>query len=493
MTIGSIVVFVENRLQSGFTYAQLERATGFSLAHLRALFARHMGQSLTRYVLSRRIAHAAFDLIHTDQSILFTAQKYGFACPDTFTRAFRRVTGFAPRVFRKQRRAPGRRRLCAGVYGVSERMNMKNIEKPAAATGETVLYGVPKVGYGVYGCTPLPICLKAAANYLGEDIGYDYAMVSCGAAFRLAWDETGWNGGNVDVMLAFDDPAAPFRYGIEALGRRFSLLSRQNRMTRSDPDKYAGFAGAAAKEDFSAFIRSQIDRGYPCLALGVIGPSEACLVTGYRNGGDTLLGWNFFQDSPEFSSRVSFDESGYFITDAWWDNEDTIAVMSMGEKETQPLTLTKLTDIAVAALTPRRCGKYAKGLAAYDAWKRAITDNSQFPREPVLPLLAERLMCQGDAMDCLADGRENAGKYFAALAEKQPGQPLLRDIAEYFKETARCVFRMYDILGGFERNEAQLLALAQPEVRRDLAHLIDRCKASDEKALAYLQALAKTL
>ena len=37
----------------------------------------------------------------------------------------------------------------------------------------TVLYGVPKVEWGTYGgSTPYPICLKACADYLGEDLDY---------------------------------------------------------------------------------------------------------------------------------------------------------------------------------------------------------------------------------------------------------------------------------------------------------------------------------
>jgi len=46
------------------------------------------------------------------------AEKYGFNNPDTFTRAFRRVTGFTPSAFRKMKIHIGRIKLCAGVYGV---------------------------------------------------------------------------------------------------------------------------------------------------------------------------------------------------------------------------------------------------------------------------------------------------------------------------------------------------------------------------------------
>ena len=98
LVIWSIVVFIENRVQSGFEYSELEKATGFSLSHIRSLFAKLTGKPLARYILSRRIAHAAFDIIHSEESILNISVKYGFNNPDTFTRAFHRVTGFTPRI-----------------------------------------------------------------------------------------------------------------------------------------------------------------------------------------------------------------------------------------------------------------------------------------------------------------------------------------------------------------------------------------------------------
>lgn len=492
-TIEAIVVFVENRLQSGFTYLEIEKATGFSISHIRAIFVKYTGMSLSRYILSRRIAHAAFELVHSNQSILGIATKYGFNNPDTFTRGFKRYTGVTPQDFRKQKRTVGSIKLCAGVYGVSERMGQMENERKDI-TESTILYGVPKVGYGVYGgCTPFPICLKAVANYLGEDVDYDYAMASSGAAFRLVWDETCWNCGNVDIMLAFDDSIMAFKSGIEALGREFKILGRENKLTHSDPAKFSSFESSASKEEFIKFIKTQIDKGYPCIALGIIGPPEACIITGYRDDGKTLLGWNFFQDNTEVAASVNVDDSGYFICDSWWENEETIAVMSMGEKVSSPMTLKQLVYNAITVLSGRRFGVYAKGIRAYDAWKNAITDERQFPKDPILPLLVERLMCQGDAMDCLADGRHNAKICFQKLAVQNPQQQLLEEIASKFDIVAQNAFKMYEILGGWQRNEKQLQALAKPEKRQSIAKLIDNCKVADEQALRLLQNLQKLL
>lgn len=118
LTIWSVVVFVENRIQEKIDYAELEKETGFSLAHIRDVFASKTGVSLSRYILTRKITNAAFEILHSQQSILEIAMKFGFSNHDTFTRAFKRVTGLTPLEFKKQRPAMGRMKLCSGVYGV---------------------------------------------------------------------------------------------------------------------------------------------------------------------------------------------------------------------------------------------------------------------------------------------------------------------------------------------------------------------------------------
>jgi len=341
----------------------------------------------------------------------------------------------------------------------------------------TVLYGVPKVSYETYGCTPFPMCLKACANYLGRDLDYDYVMAASGAAFRLVWDTTSWNGGNVDVIFTYDDPVKIYQTGMNAIGCKYNLLGR---------------TAKSKKEDFIQFIKEQIDSGFPCIALGIIGPPEACIITGYRDNGRTLLGWNFFQDYPENGSCVKTDESGYFITDKWWENTDTKAVMSTSQGSDETITFKNIVENAAAALEGRTNGKYAKGIYAYDAWKKAILNDSEFSESVIMPLLVEKLMCQGDAMDCLADGRKNASIFFSKAADhitEHSGQ--IKLLAEHFEEAAASAFKMADVLGGWERGEQQMRNLVNPRTRKQLAVLIDEAKNSDLKALEILKELSR--
>ena len=48
-----------------------------------------------------------------------------------------------------------------------------------------ILYNVPKVAYGIDGCTPFPLCIESCAKYLNVPISYAQAMVESGAAFRM--------------------------------------------------------------------------------------------------------------------------------------------------------------------------------------------------------------------------------------------------------------------------------------------------------------------
>ena len=478
--IRAVIVFVENNLETEKDYGELEKSIGFSLSHIRSVFAKSTGQSLSKYILSRKIAKAAFDIVHTGDSILDISIRYSFNNPDTFTRAFSRCTGFTPQQFRKERPTVGRTKLYDSIYGVSERIDSMNNEIKKTADS-TVLYGVPKARYGAYGgCTPYPICVKSVANYLGDDIDYSDIMVISGTAFRLTWDVTGWFGGNVDICFTFDEYDTPYRLAVEGLGRKFNGTPR----TDDSPEH---------KQEFIALIKKNIDAGIPCIAMGIIGPPEACIITGYRDDGNTLLGWNMFQDRPEFTgSDVTIDESGYFVTSAWWENGFE-QIVTLSEEIKERLPLKKILGNAIEVLSGRQKDQFAKGILAYDAWKKAIVDDSQFPENAVTPLLVERLMCQGDAMDCIADGRGNAKIFFEKLAVKHPEQALYGDLAKQFGIVFSGIEEMCKCLGGWDRSEVQLNKLADRNVRQEICRQIELCKSADEKALDLMKELYSVL
>ena len=292
--IQSVVSYVENRSKTGLDPKRLETAMGVSYAHLRAVFRERTSIPLGRYALSRRVSNAAFKMVHGSSSILDLALEYGFGNHDSFTRAFKRMTGLTPSQFRAQGGTVGRTKLTGGIYGPSiqgpetvclpplRTEDMMNGKEMKRENGSCILYGVPKVAYRYEECTPFPSCLKACLNYMGQELSYAWLMAASGAAFRLRWNTRCWDGGNVDIMMIYDSPTEAFERSFRAAGRSHRFLGRN---------------GGSVKVEFVDFITAEIDQGRPVIALGIIGPPEACIITGYRDGGQTLLGWNFFQEN----------------------------------------------------------------------------------------------------------------------------------------------------------------------------------------------------
>ena len=336
-----------------------------------------------------------------------------------------------------------------------------------------ILYGVPKVAYGQDGCTPFPMCVRSCAKYLGLPVDYTRAMAESGAAFRLTWNTACWDGGNVDAVFSFDDPEKVLRCGMRAMEREFKCLNRT-------PE--------TKKESFMEFIRTEIDAGNPVIALGIIGPPEACVITGYREGGNVLLGWNVFQEYPEYQASVRFENNGYFLTNHWWENPDTTALIATGTHSLPPFTPREALQNAAEALEGRMCGTFAKGTFAYNAWRDALLRDQDFPTDAVFPLLVERMMCHGDAMDCLSDGRYHAAKYLHRLAEQCPEWACgLHAAAAELEAISEILWKeMIPVLGGWERGEAQTRRLARAENRRLFAGQIERMKAHEERAYNYI-------
>lgn len=479
--VGAIICYIESHIRKDkFDYNELERRVGFSNAYIREMFSKNTGCSLAKYVRMRKIKCSAYELLYTDMSILDIAYLYGFSNPETYTRAFQKIVGMVPSTFRRIRPIIGKEELAVGVYGIglldkkerrSDIFMNKNVHK---GNESTILYGVPRVGYGTYGGnTPYPICLKACCEYLGEDLEYYFTMVSSAAAFRLVWNTECWDLSNVDIFHTLEETNEIYELTARALGREFSFLGRDEGTT---------------KEEFIKFIKEHIDEGYPCIALGIIGPPEPCIITGYRKNGEELLGWNFFQNDPEFAANIQIDESGYFVCSNWWENTDTQAVMCMGAIAGEKITHEEITANAVKVLTGRKEYSYCKGLDAYDAWKEALQQDNEFTVMDNLFVLFEKMLCQMDAMSCITDGRTNAARYFSKLAETDVmKQAEYNEIAEAFTKCAKTIEKMWSLFGDTSDMEGMLTKLADKSVRVEVCKLIDIARTADGKALELIK------
>lgn len=501
LSIWSIATFIESNIKEDIKYKDLEQITGFSYRHLRTITKTTTGVSLSNYIINRRIVNAAFDLIHSKKPITEIAYEYSFNSYDAFARAFKRITGKSPRQFRNGKYNVGHRNILMGIYApeiykdkditynhpiIREDLTMnKRVEKD---TESCILFGVPKVAYSFEECTPLAVSIKAALNYLGDQVDYSYVLAAMGAAFRLRWNKDYWDGGNVDVLNIYSKQYDVLTHAFNACNREFTLLTREN----------------STKEDFKTFIMKEIDDGRPIIALGIIGPPEAGIITGYELNGDTLLGWNCFQENKEMASDVSFHDCGYYRTNAWWDNPDTIALIAIGDKKQSNASYKELLENAIQILSTNQVDvhdgsgnvrdTYAGGQVAYDLWANSILDDTQFDDGLVMPLKIEKLMCQGDAQAMVGEGRNYAACFLEEIGNNNTTiQQLCNDAAKHFKSAAKCSFSMYELRGGFQSSAEVLNNFMQRDVRVETAKLIIKAKEHEKSALELMKKIITLL
>lgn len=490
----AIIGYIEAHIDEGkLDYAELERKMGFSYAHIRDFFKKHTGVSLGHCVRTRKLYASAYDLLHTDKSVMELALTYGFFNHESYTRAFTKTMGKTPSAFRRERPMMGKLELAEGIYGIgllSQKERRSDVEmrqkEKYQNSDSTILYGVPKVEWGTYGgSTPYPICLKACADYLGDDLDYASVVVACGGAFRFTWNEKNWDMSNVDIYHTFTEGGEEtvYSYAAKALGREFSMLGR---------------AETTTKEEFIHFIKQHIDMGYPCIAQGIIGPPEACIITGYRDNGNVLLGWNFFQHDPAFGGNVEFDECGYFICDNWWENTDTQAVMCLGPVEGEPFADKEIIKTAVSVMTERKDGDYCKGVAGFAAWRKLLSEDRAFLGDNE-SLLFEKMLCQDDATTCLIDGRGCAAEYFKRIFEEETGKAdaeileKYKNLAELFAEEKHLAQQTWALLGDWDNMGQRPAKLAEKAVREKACEYITQIEALEKKCLVVLKELCQKI
>lgn len=379
---------------------------------------------------------------------------------------------------------------------------MTNQAKSTVEPARVVLKGVRRVGFGVLeenqdveSC-PFPSCLSACLEFLGEDYGYStvvvegstwrennlyiYLLGTSGAAFRLSW-KPGWHLDNVEIVYMSDDPFAPFDRAFEAVGYGYEVIFREE-----GRDNEAHFR--------QRIVESIRDRGRPVLGFGVVGPPECCIIAGYDEHGNVLIGWSFFQNFPEFNAGVEFEPSGYFRKRDWF--KDTQSPIIIGEKRERP----PLSEIYRKALkwalqvvrTPVTFGDRHNGLAAYAAWADHLLRDDDFPADD-MAVLRERHMVHNDAVGTVAEGRWYAAQFLRQVAEHEPvmAEGLLAAAACY-KAEHDLMWQIWGLVGGIGFADEHVKKLAEPTVRRQIAPIILQARDKDAEAAGHIErALAK--
>lgn len=130
----------------------------------------------------------------------------------------------------------------------------------------------------------------ACLTYLDQKYPYHYILSTSGAAFRLVWNSKKWEGGNVDIIFMSKNPLKPFYRAFESVGRLIEIFLNQDHSWHIALDEEYIKDHIASKDVIKREIIKNINNNIPVIGLGVVGPPEASIITGYDNNGETLIG-----------------------------------------------------------------------------------------------------------------------------------------------------------------------------------------------------------
>jgi len=382
-------------------------------------------------------------------------------------------------------------------------------------TARRVLEGVPRVAFygdmvksGAQGCPediPLPACLKSLAEYRGlEWLGcrhrnsaplgspfacaYAYFMAVCGQGFSHIWNRSEWDPANASALYLTDEALDPVRWALESIGYRAEALGN------AGVDRERLFPEHADRASMLERIRSSIDTGMPVLGFGVVGPSECCLIAGYDDEGEVLIGWSFFQGFPEFSPGLEFEPGGYFRKRGWF--PDTLGIVVPSGEPVRPAPRQLFESSLRRGLRLMRQksarGRYATGTAAFDAWKEALLCDETFHRSSP-ERLRELHQVHDGAVGGVAEYRCYAADFVEWAAEEYPwARDELRQAAGCFRVQHDLMWRVWEQLGGHPEysglEEEPSLAFARPDVRGRIVDVLRQARQRDAEASEHLEA-----
>ena len=366
-----------------------------------------------------------------------------------------------------------------------------------------VLEGVPRVSFTLHRsektdglqrcpeCFPFPACMRSSLEFMGEAYGYrvvtehgsewrldnayTYLMGVSGMAFKMTWKE-GWYLGNPGLANLTDDLNGPYGRVFEAIGYAYDLLHREDTVK-------------CESEFRRRIIASILERHHPVIARGVVGPPEECMIVGFDDGGETLIGWSYFQAAPEFNQGVEFEPSGYFRKRNWFkDTESIVLIKDRVEKPPADMVYRKALEWALeVARTPRVRGDIHSGLAAYQAWAQALERDEDLSPEN-MPALRVNYHVHEDAVGTTAEGRWYAAQFLKQVAEESP------EMADQLGEAIMCyeaehdlMWKIWGMTGGPARTDEGAKKLAEPGTRARMREIIAEAHRLDGEAASRIE------
>ncbi len=346
------IEYIEANLFEPISAESVGRAIYYAPSSFSNLFSAITGYSVGEYIRFRRLSCAAEDLETGRYSVTDVAFKCGYETVEAFSKAFKRLFGYPPSKVAASRSGSHRFAPISIDFRLSGGFTMKR----------NLIPGLLRVDWSdTQRQNELVNSVVSALNGVGEKLDYDYVCAVSGSAFRTSFSMPSAREWNLSNYHAINTPII-VEHTFKMLGYTVSHHIRSG----YDTDV--------------RLIMDSIDRGFPVITLeGVINHADACVISGYDNDGQVLLGYNPFMYIDDDHGEAP-DDTGYFRKSDWHDglfaegSKGRILILEGPyEKPDKNAVLTETLKlisrlIGEESLVP---GQY-NGLAAHKAFANAL-------------------------------------------------------------------------------------------------------------------------
>lgn len=395
------IEYIEENLFEEITVEAVGKAINYAPSSFQNLFSAITGYSIGEYIRFRRLTCACADISDGNLSITEIAFKYRYENLESFSRAFKRLFNCSPSNYKKD---------CSNYLKFNP--IIINFEvRGGFSMSKNYIPDLLKVDWSdTQRQNEFVNSVVSVLRVLGEKVDYDYVCAVSGSAFRTSFSMPSichWNHGNYHVIHT---PII-----IEHTFRMLGYKVRHHIRGDFDVDK--------------KLIMDSIDKGLPVITLeGVINCSDACVISGYDNDGEVLLGYNPFMNVNEDHAEAN-DDTGYFRKSNWHngffeegskgriliiEGKDEKPSKEEAFRETLKLVKHLILDENMAP------GQY-NGLAAHKAFVNALlTYTWEDNFEPYLNVMCnfKQYLDRQYAIKFLYEnGREDLAKYYEQVAD----------------------------------------------------------------------------
>ncbi len=162
---GKALWYIESHFAQEITLEDVANIAGVSRCHMSRVFGIATGQSITRYVRSRRLTEAARSLANGAPDILTVALDWGYASHEAFTRAFRDQFGLTPEMLRAQ----GNLKNIELMEPIKmDETLLTNLDPPRFVNGKTLLIGGLSERYSSETSAAIPAQWQRFSPHLGH-------------------------------------------------------------------------------------------------------------------------------------------------------------------------------------------------------------------------------------------------------------------------------------------------------------------------------------